>query len=138
MEFGKKVQLGNFIVVKTKKEYTVKGDDGKKKKASLEFIKASAADGYWSIEYREDSIMFRLIDDAINDKASRNAFEHIFVNAFAISSVIPDEQFLKEFAVSINALIERNAGEIEPVSDEEDKEIIQKMKMQYEDSKELN
>lgn len=120
MDFGK-TQIGNMTFVKYKK-----GD--------LPFIKVSTVSGDFSIEYGAGSVMFMLLDNApIEDKVD-NLPMLIIRNTQYVANCI-DAELQVDVLKAIGSAIDR--ADANPISDEEDAQIIEEERKMYEMKKEM-
>lgn len=136
MEYGKKIQVGNFIFVKYSKEINALVDDKKggqkRKKVKADFIKVYAASQMWSIEYRNDFAMYHIIERGIDDEETRQGVAYVITNAYFASQIIPDEQYMKDLENAVNAFSERKSAQAGDISEEEDTEILEEERKEYE------
>lgn len=121
MEYGKKVQIHNFVMVKYKVDKT-------------SFIKVSSVNGDWSVSYREDNIMFLVLDKA--EGKEYDALYNIFTTIYGISSII-DPELTSDVFDAINRYVERRKAEAVKVSGEEDRKILEEERAGWE-SEEAN
>jgi hypothetical protein len=120
MDFGKR-QIGNTVILKYKK-----GD--------LPFIKVSTVSGDFSVEYGAGSVMFMLLDNApIEDKVD-NLPMLIIRNTQYVANCIDAELQVDVLKAVGNALDRADAN---PISDEEDAQIIEEERQMYEMKKEM-
>lgn len=120
MDFGK-TQIGNMVILKYKK-----GD--------LPFIKVSTVSGDFSVEYGAGSVMFMLLDNApIEDKVD-NLPMLIIRNTQYVANCIDAELQVDVLKAAGNALDRADAN---PISDEEDAQIIEEERKMYEMKKEM-
>lgn len=120
MDFGK-AQIGNMTFVKYKK-----GD--------LPFIKVSTVSGDFSIEYGAGSVMFMLLDNApIEDKVD-NLPMLIIRNTQYVANCI-DAELQVDVLKAIGSALDR--ADANPISDEEDAQIIEEERKMYEMKKEM-
>lgn len=91
MEYGKKIQIHNFVMLKYKVDKT-------------SFIKVSSVAGDWSVSYREDNIMYATISMAKED--SHEALYNVFTAIYGTCSVI-DSEFTKDVFDAIYRAIKR-------------------------------
>lgn len=117
MEYGKKVKMGGFTLLKFKRE-------------EMSFIKVSTLMGNWAMEYREDAIMYHILDSDLSDD-ERAALSVSITNAFMTGNII-DADFQHAVMVSAGELQERINKEAESVSEEEDQEILKQLRTESE------
>lgn len=122
MEYGKKTRIGGFDCLKYKK-----GD--------MSFIKIGTIMGNWSMEWREDSILYRLFDSDLTEDELKS-LNVMIVNSFMVSNFC-EADFQHAVLVASSELQERINAEAKPVSDEEDKEILNGLKAEHEAMEEL-
>lgn len=113
MDYGKKERIGGFDLLKYKKD-------------DMSFIRVSTIMGNWAIEYREDSVVFHHLNDERDDEQNE-ALHIIFVNAFMASSFI-EADYQHDLMVAAGELEKRIKNESERVSEEEDAEILNKIR----------
>lgn len=118
MEYGKKIMIGGFNVLKVKKD-------------DISFIKVSSIMGNWAVEYREDTLMYHCLDDGEVPEDGKRALGVMIVNAY-MASTIMDAEFQRDILDAAGRLQERVNASAEPVSDEEDAEILAQMKTEHE------
>lgn len=118
MEYGKKIRLGGFNLLKYKNV------------SEQTFIKVSTVMGNWSMEYREDCALFGFLDKERN-KDEDSALQIMFINAF-VAATFAEADFQHDICMAGGALQERINKNAEPVSEEEDQEIIANMKAETE------
>lgn len=120
MDFGK-TQIGNMVILKYKK-----GD--------LPFIKVSTVSGDFSVEYGAGSVMFMLLDNApIEDKVD-NLPMLIIRNTQYVANCI-DAELQVDVLKAIGSALDR--ADANPISDEEDAQIIEEERKMYEMKKEM-
>ena len=118
MEYGKKIMVGGFNVLKVKKD-------------DISFIKVSSIMGNWAVEYREDTLMYHCLDDEEVPEDGKRALGVMIVNAFMASTIV-DAEFQRDILDAAGRLQERMNMSAESVSDEEDAEILSQMKTEHE------
>lgn len=117
MEYGKKVNVGGFNYLKFKKN-------------EMSFIKVTTIMGHWSMEWREDTLMYHALDsDLDNDQLA--AVNVAIVNAFMCGCFL-DGEFQHSVQVAAGELQERMNAEVKPLSDEEDAEVLSQLKAEHE------
>lgn len=121
MDYGKKVQIHNFVMLKYRVDKT-------------SFIKVSSVNGDWSVSYREDNIMFLVLDKA--EGKEYDALYNIFTTIYGISSII-DPELTSDVFDAINRYVERRKAEAVKVSGEEDRKILEEERAGWE-SEEAN
>nr|DAV38604.1 MAG TPA: hypothetical protein [Caudoviricetes sp.] len=115
MEYGKKIQVGNFTLLKYKRE-------------DFSYLKVATVAGNWAMEYREDTMVFVQVDMSEDDKEMLDALSVIFTNAMACASIV-DATFQHSVVVAIDEFINRPTEEL---SDEEDAKILEEERMAHE------
>lgn len=124
MEYGKKIMVGGFHALKVKKD-------------EMSFIKVSSIMGNWAVEYREDTLMYHCLDaDGMMDGDTGRALGAVIVNAFMASTIV-DAEFQHDIVDAAGRLQERMNASAEPVSEEEDAEILNQMRTEHEMMEEL-
>lgn len=109
MEYGKKIQVHNFIMLKYKVDKT-------------SFIKVSSVAGDWSVSYREDNIMYLTLDVAKEEEYE--ALYNVFTGIYGTCNIV-DSDFTKEVFDAMSRHFERLKGDRSVVSDEEDSKILE-------------
>lgn len=123
MEYGKKIRIGGFDLLKYK---NVHGQS---------FIKVTAVMGHWSVEYREDCTIYPIFD-AEHTKEEENALHVMLMNAYFASTLL-DADFQHGIHLLVAEADKRINSNVEQISDEEDKEIIENMKTEHEIMEEM-
>lgn len=118
MEYGKKTRIGGFDLLKYK---NVHGQS---------FIKVSTVMGNWSVEYREDCSLYTILDTE-HPEEETNALHVMLANGYFASTLL-DAEFQHGVLLLISEYEKRMNAEVEQVSEEEDKEIIENMKTETE------
>lgn len=122
MEYGKKVQIHNFVMLKYRVD-------------KISFIKVSSVNGEWSVSYREDNIMFLTLDMA--GEENHDALHNVFTAIYGTCQIV-DSEYTKEVFDAMNRYFERIKAENKPVSDEEDAKVLDAEKRKYELQEEMN
>lgn len=117
MEYGKKIMVGGFNVLKLKRD-------------EISFIKVSTIMGTWSMEYREDTVMYHALDTDMSDD-ERNALVVLIVNTFMVGNFL-DADLQHSVMLAAGELQKRMNEAVEAVSDEEDAEILNQMRTEAE------
>lgn len=117
MEYGKKISVGGFAYLKFKRD-------------EMSFIKVSTLMGGWSMEWREDMLMYHILDGDISDE-ERKGINVAIVNAFMCGTIF-DSDFQHSVMVAAGELQERMNKEAESVSEEEDQEILKQLRTENE------
>lgn len=121
MEFGKKQRIGNFTLLKYKKE-------------GRAYIKIEAVSREWSLEYGEGNSMFALFDNHPVEDNMSNPLMLMMLNTYYASMLI-DAEYQTKLLECIGEILERNQDEI---SEEEDAQILDEMRKEYEIKEELD
>lgn len=116
MDYGKKVQIHNFVMLKYRVDKT-------------SFIKVSSVNGEWSVSYREDNIMFLTLDMA--GEENHEALHNVFTAIYGTCQIV-DSEYTKEVFDAMNRYFERIKDKKKPVSEEEDAKIIDEERKMYE------
>lgn len=116
MEYGKKERIGGFDLLKFKRN-------------EMTFIKVSNVMGNWSMEYREDCVMFRWLDSE-RTKEQTEAIHVLIVNTFMAATFV-EADFQHDILVAASALQERINNDAMPLSDEEDMETVKNMETEH-------
>lgn len=122
MDYGKKVQIHNFVILKYRVDKT-------------SFIKVSSVNGEWSVSYREDNIMFLTLDMA--GEENHEALHNVFTAIYGTCQIV-DSEYTKEVFDAMNRYFERIKDKKKPVSEEEDAKIIDEERKKYELQEEMN
>lgn len=122
MEYGKKMNVGGFTYLKYKKD-------------EMSFIKVSTLMGNWAMEWREDMVMYHILDGDISDD-ERNGLNVAIINAFMCGTLL-DSEFQHSVMAAAGDLQERMNEEAESVSEEEDQEILKQLRTEVEMYEEL-
>lgn len=145
LAFGRKYQVGNYLVLKFNKTLrksevselrTQMGIPTELRKglsrAQLPFIKVMAVSGIWSVEFACNTTVYRMIDTNLKeeDEDSITMFHHLFNMWFMDTSVPGDEEYQKAKADAFKAFMERHKAP--EVSEEEDKKIVEGMRQDEE------
>lgn len=117
MEYGKKIMVGGFNVLKFKKD-------------EISFIKVSTIMGTWSMEYREDTVMYHTLDSDMGED-EKSALSVLIVNTFMVGNFL-DADLQHSVMLAAGELQERISKSSESVSDEEDAEILNQMRTEAE------
>lgn len=116
MDYGKKVQIHNFVMLKYRVDKT-------------SFIKVSSVNGEWSVSYREDNIMFLTLDMA--GEENHEALHNVFTAIYGTCQIV-DSEYTKDVFDAMNRYFERIKDKKKPVSEEEDAKIIDEERKMYE------
>lgn len=132
MDFGKKVRVGNFEVLKFTRAMQKKELAQSRKnlgipeelwkhltRAGVPFIKVSALGGLWGVEFSVGTIMYRFIEDGI-DKERLQGLEQVFVMMYADMSIVGDLDYWKEKQEAMNRFIDRKKAAVEQAGNEEE------------------
>ena len=117
MEYGKKIELGGFRLLKYKKD-------------EMSFIKVSNLMGNWAMEWREDTLVYHCFDSELSED-NMEALKVMVVNAFMVSSFL-DAEMQHSVLIAAKEYSERIIEEAPVLSDEEDKEILEQMQVEAE------
>ncbi len=132
LEFGKKYQVGNFVVTKFNKVLKkqevalLRNQEGipehirkHLQRAQLPFIKIEAVSGIWSINYACGSVVYNMLDAMLPKafEAAENGvklesdsladYAHLFAMFYTDTCVIGDSIYQADKANALNALIAR-------------------------------
>ena len=117
MEYGKKIELGGFRLLKYKKD-------------EMSFIKVSTLMGNWAMEWREDTLVYHCFDSELSED-NMEALKVMVVNAFMVSSFL-DAEMQHSVLIAAKEYGDRIVEEAPVLSDEEDKEILEQMQVEAE------
>lgn len=122
MEFGKK-QLGNWIITKYNKD-------------GVPFIRIKPVSGEFAWEYSSLDEMFPYIEAAVDDESSHNGF-HTCISIMGMFLHAKDPLFYDLYLKCLECY--SGIAEVrKPTTHEEELEIINEMKVEYEMAEELN
>lgn len=121
MEYGKKIQIHNFVMLKYKVDKT-------------SFIKVSSVAGDWSVSYREDNIMYLTIDMAKEEEYE--ALYNVFTGMYGACNIV-DPDFVKDMFDAMNRYFEKLKEKRPAVSDEEDAKILEEERKMSEIKEEI-
>ena len=113
MEYGKKIRIGGFNILKFKRD-------------DISLIKVSTIMGTWAMEYREDTKMYHALDSEL-DEMEQSALGVLIVNTFMVANFL-DAELQHSVMLASGELQKRINAEAEPVSEEEDADILAQMK----------
>lgn len=116
MDYNKKIQIHNFVVLKHRVD-----------KSS--FIKVSTVAGDWSVSYREDNIMFLTLDMA--EESQYEGLYNVLVGMYGTCNTV-DAEFTKDLFDALNRFYGRLKAAREKVSAEEDTKVLNEEKSMYE------
>ena len=116
MEFGKKLEVGNFTLLKYKKK-------------DRAHIKIETVSKEWSLEYGEGSGMFYMFDNHPVEDDMYNPLMLLLLNSFYASTLL-DAGYQSDLFNCIGKLLSKPE---EDISEEEDARIIEDLKKQFGD-----
>lgn len=122
MDYGKKIQIHNFVVLKYKIDKT-------------SFIKVSTVAGDWSVLYREDNIMYLTLDMA--DESQYEGIYNVMVGMYGACNTV-DREFTKELFDALNRFYERLKARQNAVSEEEDAKALEEERRMNELKEEIS
>lgn len=121
MEYGKKIQIHNFVMLKHKVDKT-------------SFIKVVSVDGGWSVSYREDNMMYLTIDMA--EEEDYEALYNVFTGMYGVCNIV-DSDFTKDVFAAMNRYFERVTANRPSVSYEDDSKVLEEDRRMYEIKEEI-
>lgn len=126
MEISRKQirQIGNFIILR-------------EKGGNLDWIVIKAVSGVWTVRYREDSMAYALLDNLVHDDAMEKYLDAWIHAVFVMAQTFPDLDFYQNFYEAYNAMNERRRNAQQPVSEEEDRKILEQERTLYEMQQEV-
>ena len=80
MDYGKEIRIHNFVILKHRA-------------GGASFVKVRTFAGDWSVSYREDSVMYLLLDKA--DESARDGIRDMLVGMYGACNTV-DGEFTKE------------------------------------------
>ena len=108
MDYGKEIRIHNFVILKHRA-------------GGASFVKVRTFAGDWSVSYREDSVMYLLLDKA--DESARDGIRDMLVGMYGACNTV-DGEFTKELFDSLNRFYGRlQAGKVD-VPEEEDAKAL--------------
>lgn len=131
LQFGKKVQVGKFEVLKFSR--SMSGKDVKKlrkasgipdelhknlQRGSLPFVKVTTISGSWGVEFCAGTAMYRYIDENIDDDSLSN----IFTMFFADTTVFGDEKYWSDKGEALKEYMDRLRAK--DITKEDDDKIL--------------
>lgn len=122
MDYGKKVQIHNFVLWKQKAD-------------NVSYIKVSTLAGDWSVSYREDNIMFLAIDMA--DESQHEGLYNVLVGMYGACDTV-DSEFTKDLFDALNRFYERLKEQQKPVTEGDEKRALNEVKAMEELRKEID
>ena len=109
MEYNKKIQIHNFVLLKHKVDKT-------------SFIKVTTVAGDWFVWYREDSIMYLTLDMA--DESQYEGIYNVMVGMYGACNTV-DQEFTKELFGALHRFYERLKSKQAAVSEEENAKVLE-------------
>lgn len=113
MDLGSKKRIGNFVLTR-------------KKQGKATFIIVSTLSGEWSMHFRADNKMFRLLDTV--DRDAEDSLRTWITSLYAASHVV-DGQFTGELMLSVNNYFERLGNGVKTFDDEDDAKVLGEERM---------
>lgn len=121
MEYGKKIQIHNFVMLKYKVDKT-------------SFIKVCSVAGDWSVSYREDNIMYLALNMAKEEEYE--ALYNVFTGVYGACNIV-DSDFTKEIFGAMDRYFEKLKDNRPVVSNEEDSKILEEERRMSEIKEEI-
>lgn len=115
------IQIGNYLVTR----------EGL---GEMKYLKVQAVSGIWNTKWRSDNEFYHFVEPLINDPDRKAYLESFFTICYLMCNGFKDLEFMQGFKTIFLAQVER-IGKIvgnNPLSDEEDREIIDEEKKAYE------
>ena len=121
---GKNVvaRVGNFVIVK---------ESGN----GMDWVSVKATSGFWTVRYREDSLMYGSLLMMAKDEVLRPYLENWVTSLYVMAQSVPDLEFYGDFLNAYQALQERR--ENAPATEEEDKAALEDVRVMEEMKEEL-
>ena len=113
MDLGSKKRIGNFVLTR-------------KKQGKATFIIVSTLSGEWSMQFRADNKMFRLLDTV--DRDAEYSL-HTWITSLYAASHIVDGKFTGELMLSVNNYFERLGNGVKRLDDEDDAKVLGEERM---------
>lgn len=122
MNTGSKKRIRNFVLTK-------------KKQGKVTFIIVSSLSGEWSMSFRADNKMFKLLDSV--EKEAENSL-HTWITSIYAACHIVDGDFTEELMNFIDKYFEKLENEKRPIDDAEDAKILEDERRSHEMREELD
>ena len=122
MNTGSKKKIRNFVLTK-------------KKQGRVTFIIVSTLSGEWSMSFRADNKMFRLLDTVEKDAEESL---HTWITSLYAACHIVDGDFTGVLRNSIDKYFDRLKNEKKPIDDAEDAKILKEERRAHEMREELD
>ena len=113
MDLGSKKRIGNFVLTR-------------KKQGKATFIIVSTLSGEWSMHFRADNKMFRLLDTV--DRDAEYSL-HTWITSLYAASHIVDGKFTGELMLSVNNYFERLGNGVKRLDDAYDAKVLREERM---------
>ena len=113
MDLGSKKRIGNFVLTR-------------KKQGKATFIIVSTLSGEWSMHFRADNKMFRLLDTV--DRDAEYSL-HTWITSLYAARHIVDGKFTGELMLSVNNYFERLGNGVKRLDDEDDAKVLGEERM---------
>ena len=113
MDLGSKKRIGNFVLTR-------------KKQGKATFIIVSTLSGEWSMHFRADNKMFRLLDTV--DRDAEYSL-HTWITSLYAASHIVDGKFTGELMLSVNNYFESLGNGVKRLDDEDDAKVLGEERM---------
>ena len=98
----------------------------RKKQGKATFIIVSTLSGEWSMHFRADNKMFRLLDTV--DRDAEYSL-HTWITSLYAASHIVDGKFTGELMLSVNNYFERLGNGVKRLDDEDDAKVLGEERM---------
>lgn len=118
-------RVGNFIVTK---------ESGN----GMDWISVKASSGFWTMRFRQDNMMFRMVDGMAGDENLHAYLESWVKMCYLMSNCMPDLDFMEEFYKSYTGWCDRQTKQEEVLGDEEDTKILEEERRKWEMKEELS
>lgn len=118
-------RVGNFIVTK---------ESGN----GMDWISVKASSGFWTMRFRQDNMMFRMVDGMAGDENLHAYLESWVKMCYLMSNCMPDLDFMEDFYKSYTGWCDRQTKQEEVLSDEEDTKILEEERRKWEMKNELS
>lgn len=122
MDYGKKIRIGGFNILKFKRD-------------EMGFIKVSTIMGNWSMEYREDSVVYHCLDLEFSEE-DKEAIHVMLVNAFTVANIL-DADLQHAVILAGDELQKRMSESAEEISEEENQRILDEERTSHEIMEEM-
>ena len=110
-------RVGNFVIVK---------ESGN----GMDWVSVKATSGFWTVRYREDSLMYGSLLMMAKDEVLRPYLENWVTSLYVMAQSVPDLEFYGDFLKAYHSM----QGRMMPkdATEEEDKAALEEVRSIYE------